>query len=399
MPSTNRDALRQLVSVALAPLFLVFGVVSLYLVWALIQAGLGLPALLVLGMAGLALLAAVKLEATAAREAPDAAAPEADAALVPDATAVPMRPAPDAVQVSPAPDAVRVVPAQTVAAPAPRPVVTTRPRVRLTWFRVALVLLAVAIPLVFRLVALDDLPGEVFGDIATIWESVDPVLKGKWPTTFEQSNGPLYGYVIAPMVAVFGQQGFLSYKLASVIVGLAAIVLTFFAVREMVGTDLALLASIVLSATSWHVIFGSATRVCGADAGRGQLAAAGARHQAAGVPPDPAGVALSTLSYYGYAPLLVCCPAPACWLPRFTSNASSSRLLVAFRRGAHHSFSVHDSAAERRVRRQLRLYRQQAGRRPELAREDRRERLAVAPDVSLPGRRHVPRQLAGHAAA
>jgi hypothetical protein len=347
MPVTNRDALYQLGSTVLAPVLLVVGVVSLYLVWTLLAAGLLAPALLMLGAAAAALLVAVKLQAIAAGTAADAAgavvAPpvardDATATLLtappaPNAAASAIPPAPVGLAGSspPVPAAaagalrfrVGLPRAQTAspvlepATPSTPPVVAsapgdaraTRPKslFRPTWFRVVLAVLAIGTALAFRLVALDALPGELFGDIATIWESVDTVLKGKWPTTFEQSNGPLYGYVIAPIVAVLGQQGFLSYKLASVIVGLAAIALTFLVVRELVGTDLALLASIVLSASSWHVIF---SRLGNSQILAPTIVAASLLLLALGIKRHDyrlivAGAVVSSLSYYGYAPLLV----------------------------------------------------------------------------------------------
>src|SRR4051812_24224554 len=72
MPGTNRDALYQLVATVVAPLLLVVGVVSLYLVWALLEASLLGPALLVLGAAVAATLVAVKLQAIAAGTATSA---------------------------------------------------------------------------------------------------------------------------------------------------------------------------------------------------------------------------------------------------------------------------------------------------------------------------------------
>lgn len=348
MPSTNRDALYQLVSTALAPLLLVFGVVSLYLVWTLLETSLIAPALLVLGAAAAALLGAVELQAVVTGASPGTAGgPEAEAPAAPADATVPSLPVPPLAPQAPmadtppapapvagdqprvaaeagalpfrlglpraqspgpiaapntpgAPPAAASVPVDTAAA-------LPRPAYRPPWFRVALAVLAIVTALAFRLVALDDLPGEVFGDIAIIYESVDPVLKGKWPTTFEQSNGPLYGYVIAPIIAVVGQQGFLSYKLASVIVGLLAILFTFLIVREIVGTDLALIASIVLSAASWHVIF---SRLGNSQILAPTLVAGSLLLLVLGIKRQDfrlivVGAVVSSLSYYGYAPLLV----------------------------------------------------------------------------------------------
>jgi hypothetical protein len=381
MPRSNQEALTQLVATVLAPILLLFGDVSLYLVWALAETSQLGPALLVLAASAVALLAAIRLQALATA-APPADAPAAADATPPALTTAPAQPlpptaagvsrAPTSVPAPPYPTSAGLAPGRPIAPPAPaatpppaRPALepapapsavaatstsatawalpfrlglpralpgagvlappagpsappgesdavpaappTAVPLVRAYWFRALLVVLALVIPLAFRLVDLDDLPGELFGDIATIWESVDTVLKGKWPTTFEQSNGPLYGYVIAPIIALLGQQGFLPYKLASVIVGLLAIACTFLVVRELVGTDLALLASIVLSATSWHVIFSrlgnSQILAPTLVAGSLLLLVLGIKRQDFRL--TVAGVFVASLSYYGYAPLLV----------------------------------------------------------------------------------------------
>ncbi|HZR99414.1 MAG TPA: glycosyltransferase family 39 protein [Chloroflexota bacterium] len=323
MPGTNREALSQLVSTILAPLLLVFGLASLTLVGALFEAGVILPAALVLVGAGAAVLAAVKLQAIAVGEPADAAraepAPPARGSPPPldmlsEAAGPPATPVFRTTTTQPGAPLVSAAVAQPAAPPAAMtsaaraaPATLVVPRVRLTSFQALLAASAVVTALAFRLVALDDLPGELFGDIATIWESVDPILKGKWPTAFEQSNGPLYGYVIAPLIAVLGQQGFLPYKIASVVVGLLAIVFTFFIARELAGTDVALIAAIVLSASSWHVVFSrlgnSQILVPTLVAGSFLLLALGVKRNDFRL--VVAGAAVSTLAYYGYAPMVV----------------------------------------------------------------------------------------------
>ncbi|HLH22019.1 MAG TPA: glycosyltransferase family 39 protein [Chloroflexota bacterium] len=340
MPGTNRAALYQLVSTALAPLLLLFGIVILYLAWSLVEAGPALPALLALAGAGAALVAALKLQAVAVGVAPDAPA-GASAAPTPSAVAAEAPPRAESAGAPALP--FRLALPEASAAPAPplrshgsaaaslpaAPVAESLARAR--WLRALLVAFAITAALTFRLVALDDLPGEFFGDIATIYESVDTVLKGHWPTTFEQSNGPLYGYVIAPVIAVVGQQGFLPYKLASVVVGLLGILLTFFVVRELVGTDLALIASVVLSASSWDVTF---SRLGNSQILSPTLVAASLLLLVLGIKRQDfrlivAGLAVSTLSYYGYAPLLVL-PGAYVLAAAFYVNRRQLAALVAF---------------------------------------------------------------------
>jgi hypothetical protein len=111
------------------------------------------------------------------------------------------------------------------------------------------------VALIMRLYALDDLPGELYGDIAIIYELVRDIHQGRWPIQFVLSNGPLYGYLIAPIIAITGPQGYLGYKLSSVLVSLLGVVATFFLLRFSFPFGVAVFGSLTLAASSWFLIF------------------------------------------------------------------------------------------------------------------------------------------------
>ncbi len=114
----------------------------------------------------------------------------------------------------------------------------------------------VALPaLLLRFYRLDALPGEFYGDIATVYEYIDAVLKGYWPSYFALSVGPLYGYVAAPLVAIFGQQGYLTYKLITIILSLIGIAFTFGLARRISTFGTALLTGFILSTASWYLVY------------------------------------------------------------------------------------------------------------------------------------------------
>jgi len=118
------------------------------------------------------------------------------------------------------------------------------------------VALLIVVPAIFlRLYQLSTIPGEFYGDIAIIYEYVDAVLKGRWSFQFVLSTGPLYGYTIAPIIAVLGQQGYLPYKLASVAVSLGGILLTYLFARRLAGARIALLTGFILATSSWYLVF------------------------------------------------------------------------------------------------------------------------------------------------
>ena len=122
---------------------------------------------------------------------------------------------------------------------------------RLFW---ALAVLALVAALAARLVFLDRLPGEIYGDIVIIFDYMVDVLARRWPLQFVLSNGPLYQYAIAPVVLLTGLN-YLGLKLASVAVSLAVLGATYALGRELLNRDLGLLALFIAGVSSWLLIF------------------------------------------------------------------------------------------------------------------------------------------------
>ena len=120
-------------------------------------------------------------------------------------------------------------------------------------FSVALAcVLAVAVAL--RLWDLDRLPGELYGDIAIVYEYVVDIRLGDWPAYFVLSAGPLYHYVITPIVTLTGIS-YLGLKYASVAVSVLVLGATYALGRALVNQGLALLAVFIAGVSSWLLIF------------------------------------------------------------------------------------------------------------------------------------------------
>lgn len=109
--------------------------------------------------------------------------------------------------------------------------------------------------LTVSLYRIDQLPGEWFGDISNVHEYVLQILKGDRPFYFFQSPGPLYHYLVAPMVLLFQGNGYETYKLASIVVSLAGLVGTFLFVAEISSYRLALIASLTMSFSFWYLVW------------------------------------------------------------------------------------------------------------------------------------------------
>lgn len=118
----------------------------------------------------------------------------------------------------------------------------------------AIFALTAALILAVRLWNLDRMPGELYGDIAIVYEYMADIFAGAWPTYFVLSAGPLYHYLITPVVSVLGLT-YLGLKVASVLVSLGVLAAVYLLARELLDERLALLALFVAGVSSWLLIF------------------------------------------------------------------------------------------------------------------------------------------------
>jgi hypothetical protein len=105
-----------------------------------------------------------------------------------------------------------------------------------------------------RVFELDTLPTEIYGDIEIVFTYVGEILSGKWPMGFTLSAGPLYHYLVAPIILVTGLD-YTGLKLASVIVSLAGLAATYAFSRRLVNELFALLVTFIAGVSSWLLIF------------------------------------------------------------------------------------------------------------------------------------------------
>jgi 4-amino-4-deoxy-L-arabinose transferase-like glycosyltransferase len=123
------------------------------------------------------------------------------------------------------------------------------------WTPFQLLALATVCLVVFlRLVQLDQLQNEIYGDIALIFDYLVEIRAGTWPTHFTLSSGPLYHYLIMPVIALTGPTYF-GIKLASVLVSLGVLVATYAFARRLIDERFGLLATLIAGMSSWLLIF------------------------------------------------------------------------------------------------------------------------------------------------
>jgi 4-amino-4-deoxy-L-arabinose transferase-like glycosyltransferase len=115
-------------------------------------------------------------------------------------------------------------------------------------------LLTIATAVVLRLAGLRPLQAEIYGDIVIVREYLDLIRAGEWPVHFQLSAGPLYHYLVMPVIAVAGP-GYFGMKLASVFVSLGVLAATFAVARRLGGDLFSLLSLFVAGVSSWLLIF------------------------------------------------------------------------------------------------------------------------------------------------
>src|SRR6266508_318361 len=125
--------------------------------------------------------------------------------------------------------------------------------VRQAWFFV-LALATGALVLFLRLFQLDELQADMYGDIVIQYNYLAEIRHGAWPVRYVLSEGPLYHYLIMPIVALTGMNYF-GLKLASVIVSLGVLAATYGLSRRLINDHFALLAVFIAGVSSWLLIF------------------------------------------------------------------------------------------------------------------------------------------------
>lgn len=118
----------------------------------------------------------------------------------------------------------------------------------------ALFALTAGIVLFLRLYKLDSLQTEIYGDIDLELRFIRLILAGVWPVRFELSSGPLYSYLITPVIYFTGLN-YAGLKLASVLVSLAGLAATYAFSRRLMDDYFALLVVFIAGISSWLLIF------------------------------------------------------------------------------------------------------------------------------------------------
>jgi hypothetical protein len=120
----------------------------------------------------------------------------------------------------------------------------------LTWALGVVILVIVGV----RFWRYEDIQAEMYGDIEIVQTYVRAVLAGSMPWYFIESSGPLYHYLIAPLLALIGDD-YGQIKIASILVSFAVLGFVYAFARRYEGRLFALLALGIAGTGSWLLVF------------------------------------------------------------------------------------------------------------------------------------------------
>lgn len=114
--------------------------------------------------------------------------------------------------------------------------------------------LSIVLLLLLRFYRIDSIQSEMYGDIEIVQTYVINVINGQWPWYFNLSSGPLYHYLIAPVLMWLGT-GYDQIKVASILVSLLILGMTYGVARRLGGRELAMIALFIAGTGSWLLLF------------------------------------------------------------------------------------------------------------------------------------------------
>lgn len=127
--------------------------------------------------------------------------------------------------------------------------------ITIRWPVVALILIML-LAVFFRVYRLDATPAEMTSDHAEKLLDVNDVLNGMRPIFFPRNTGreAMQFYLTAFLIRVCGIPfGFMALKVGTAIVGILAVLVTFFLARLLFNEKVGLLASLFMATSKWHV--------------------------------------------------------------------------------------------------------------------------------------------------
>jgi hypothetical protein len=117
-----------------------------------------------------------------------------------------------------------------------------------------LAILAVVLVIGIRLYKLNTIQTDFYGDIQIVYQYVEGVRSGTWPFQYVLGVGPIYHYLIQPII-LFTGLNYIGLKISAVITSLGILAALFAFARKLVDDYFALLTVMIAGVSSWLLIF------------------------------------------------------------------------------------------------------------------------------------------------
>ncbi|HUW24515.1 MAG TPA: glycosyltransferase family 39 protein [Patescibacteria group bacterium] len=107
-----------------------------------------------------------------------------------------------------------------------------------------------------RFYLLEELPGEMFGDVNENFKDIAEIMSGKLAIFFPKNTGRegMLFYLTA-IIARFLGLSYLTQKITTALIGLAGVLAIYFLGKELVDKKVGLLAAFFLAISRWHLTF------------------------------------------------------------------------------------------------------------------------------------------------
>lgn len=123
--------------------------------------------------------------------------------------------------------------------------------VRKNWILISILLLGTFL----RFYKLDEIPGEMWGDVIEGYKLTQRVLRGDFYWSYEfGGDGPLFSY-LAALISLFFGLSFTTMKLTTSLIGIALIVVVYYFGKEYVNQSVGLLAAFLTAVSKWPLIY------------------------------------------------------------------------------------------------------------------------------------------------
>ncbi len=119
-----------------------------------------------------------------------------------------------------------------------------------------LLLIIILLGIFLRFYRLDEIPGEIFGDIARNLEHVNETLRGQWKIVYDIDGGRegMFYYLAALSSYIWGNT-YLNLKILAALIGIGTVMASFLLAKEFANEEVGLITAFLVAVSKWPLVF------------------------------------------------------------------------------------------------------------------------------------------------